>query len=619
MSTFGRFFLILGNILLAYNSSLSVLRKMMLILFSLFFLAVSSTAFALPFEIIPKTGTQLPTSVNAGSTVTAYYTVINRTGSARNNNFVKFLPPNVAQVKADGVYGDTCGPTFNLAKYGQAGSSCTLQLTVSGPVNQDDPLQQNHLFVCFPGGITCAGTNYPLNVNQASQKQLVSIAISASSNSVNTGSSLQFQATGKFADGSQQNLTNTSTWASSAPAHATISATGLATGISSGSAVITASFAGLSSNSFTLTVTYASPLVSIVVSPATVFSSNGGTQQYTAIGHFADSSTQNISSTVTWVSSNTGTATINSAGLATGVGAGSTNIIATSSSISSNSVTFQIANFIYFANLTNGSISYCALSPSGNLITPCTVTSASPDNPQGVALNTKAAFAYITQNLTPGPSPVIYCPINSDGSFGACANSTTLFINTNNLMVNSPGTFLYVSGGGTITFCSINADGSLSNCGPTGSVTGFPEGVTVNSQNTFAYVTDSFSGSILSCPINADGTFGTCTTSGTGIGNLSYPAINSAGTNLYVVSDDNNVYVCPTDPTDGIVGTCVAAGNFPNGPLGVGINPANTISYVTDSNNEVSVCPINSDGTFGTCTVQTDSTLGDTKGVAVGF
>lgn len=127
-------------------------------------LMVSESGHALPFSIIPKI--TLPQSVPINGSVYAYYTVSNNTGSLRNNNFVKYMPPHVTQVIQNGTYADTCGSTFNLAANGQAGSSCTLQLKISGAVNSNDPDQRNHLFVCFPGGKSCAGTNTPINVKQ---------------------------------------------------------------------------------------------------------------------------------------------------------------------------------------------------------------------------------------------------------------------------------------------------------------------------------------------------------------------------------------------------------------------------------------------------------------------
>jgi hypothetical protein len=126
----------------------------------LFLLLLSANAYGLPFKIVPKEGTQLPTSLALGSTATAYYTIYNNTSAQRNNNFVKYLPPNVTQVTAGGTYPDTCGATFNLAP----GASCTLQLSISGSVNANDSNPKHHLFVCFPEGRTCAGTYFPLNV-----------------------------------------------------------------------------------------------------------------------------------------------------------------------------------------------------------------------------------------------------------------------------------------------------------------------------------------------------------------------------------------------------------------------------------------------------------------------
>jgi hypothetical protein len=117
-----------------------------------------STAYAAPFTINPI-GT-LPTSIANGQSLSAYYTVTNKTLTQRNNNFVKHLPPNVTQVTTNAGQANLCGSTFNLAP----GGSCTLQLAVTGPVNGNDTTPQNHLFVCFPGGKTCGGTAFGLNV-----------------------------------------------------------------------------------------------------------------------------------------------------------------------------------------------------------------------------------------------------------------------------------------------------------------------------------------------------------------------------------------------------------------------------------------------------------------------
>jgi len=75
--------------------------------------------------------------------------------------------------------------------------------------------------------------------------------------------------------------------------------------------------------------TGAPQVVSIAITPlAASVSNTGGTQQYAANATFSDGSVSNIAPYVSWVSSNTGKATIAASGLATGAsgGAGTTNI-----------------------------------------------------------------------------------------------------------------------------------------------------------------------------------------------------------------------------------------------------------------------------------------------------
>ena len=71
-------------------------------------------------------------------------------------------------------------------------------------------------------------------------------------------------------------------------------------------------------------------LTSIAVTPNNPTISTGATQQFTATGTYSDSSTQNITSQVSWNSSTPAVATINASGLASGVSAGNTTISARS-------------------------------------------------------------------------------------------------------------------------------------------------------------------------------------------------------------------------------------------------------------------------------------------------
>jgi uncharacterized protein YjdB len=173
-----------------------------------------------------------------------------------------------------------------------------------------------------------------LTVNPAATLQ--SIAVTPASPSIAAGGTQQFTATGTYSDNSTKNITTSVTWKSSNTAFATIgAATGLATGVAAGTTQITATQGSVVSPNDPLTVTAAGvTLRSIAVTPASPSIIAGNTQQFAATGTYSDNTTKNITTSVTWKSSNTAFATIGAAtGLATGVAAGTTQITATQGSI----------------------------------------------------------------------------------------------------------------------------------------------------------------------------------------------------------------------------------------------------------------------------------------------
>ena len=143
--------------------------------------------------------------------------------------------------------------------------------------------------------------------------------------------SLQYAATGLFSNGTTQDLSNTATWSSSDTAVATVSSSGLASGVGLGTTNIGASFKGVSSTAEPLAV---DQLNSISVSPNPAAVLLGSTVQFAAAGNFTfaagGTGDLDVSSQVTWASSNPDVATIDSTGNATAVTVGSTNITATS-------------------------------------------------------------------------------------------------------------------------------------------------------------------------------------------------------------------------------------------------------------------------------------------------
>ena len=85
---------------------------------------------------------------------------------------------------------------------------------------------------------------------------LGSITVTPATASIAVGATQQLTATGNYADGSSVVLTTSVTWSSASTAVATVTGSGLASGVSAGNAVITATL-GSQSGSATLTVTAA--------------------------------------------------------------------------------------------------------------------------------------------------------------------------------------------------------------------------------------------------------------------------------------------------------------------------------------------------------------------------
>ena len=95
-------------------------------------------------------------------------------------------------------------------------------------------------------------------VQQGPPETLSSIAVTPASQTIMTGATQQFIATGTYSDGSTQNITNVATWASSNVTVATINSTGLVTARGAGGSTISAT-SGETSGSTSLTV-QAAPL-----------------------------------------------------------------------------------------------------------------------------------------------------------------------------------------------------------------------------------------------------------------------------------------------------------------------------------------------------------------------
>lgn len=159
---------------------------------------------------------------------------------------------------------------------------------------------------------------------------LKSIAVTPPTAVLAPASTLGYVATGTFSDGSTAIVTDVVTWSSSASNVASISSFGQVTGQSAGKATITAQQGSVSGTA--ALVVESSALSSVTVTPATATVAEQTATQLNAVGTFADGSTQNLTSSVSWTSTPASVATVSNAsptkGLAAGVAPGTATIAA---------------------------------------------------------------------------------------------------------------------------------------------------------------------------------------------------------------------------------------------------------------------------------------------------
>jgi len=177
----------------------------------------------------------------------------------------------------------------------------------------------------------------PLNVSSAT---LTSIALFPTvpggtigstlpaSTGVAIGSTLWFKAVGTFSDGTTQPINQASTWSitPSDGSIATVDKTGVVTGVAAGSATVKVQL-GSTSQTAVLAV---QNLTSIAVTPGPATVAQGSAIPFDAVATLADGTKQDVTSSVTWVSTTPSTATISgsvgSAGWASGITKGTTTI-----------------------------------------------------------------------------------------------------------------------------------------------------------------------------------------------------------------------------------------------------------------------------------------------------
>jgi hypothetical protein len=176
-------------------------------------------------------------------------------------------------------------------------------------------------------GLSGAAT---LNVTGAA---LTALTVDPARGTIPIGAKLALHATGLYADGSKQDLTDQATWTSADAGTASVTSGvggGVVTGVKAGTVMVSVSFQG-QTVSASITVTTARA-VSLEISPANPILSLPASQQFTAIAIYDDGSKGNVTTTVAWESSDQTvldvSTTPGSQGLATARGPGTSIVTA---------------------------------------------------------------------------------------------------------------------------------------------------------------------------------------------------------------------------------------------------------------------------------------------------
>ena len=157
------------------------------------------------------------------------------------------------------------------------------------------------------------------------------------------GQTQQLTAIATYSDGTSSDVSSSVAWTPVDTAIATVTATGLLSGVEVGSTTLTATKDGISSNRVDVTVT-AAVITNLTVTPSSVGVVKGQTQQLTAIATYSDSTSSDVTTSVTWTPVDTTTATVTPTGLLSGIEVGTTTLTATKDGITSNTVDVNVCS-----------------------------------------------------------------------------------------------------------------------------------------------------------------------------------------------------------------------------------------------------------------------------------
>lgn len=370
---------------------------------------------------------------------------------------------NTVQYSATGIYSNGTSQSLTSVVAWTSSDTAIASLNPNRQVDSGLASAKNAGTTTITASLSNINASGTLTVSAAT---LLELAITPNNPTLIAGLSQQMTVIGTYNNNTVVNLTTQAVWLPTDLNIVTMndsgnSNSGLATAKSVGTTVVSASFGGKTSSTQILVTN--PELLSLSVTPATMEMVAGLTQQYRALGVYNNGTTADITSLVTWSSSDTTVAFLNAnltpaSGLATGANQGSTQIVASwstpnapitasaslvvnSATVTSITVTPQNPQLIngysqqfvataLYSNQANADITAIASWSSNN---PSVVTMNPNGQPQsGLATSVAPGTAIITatiDNLTSGStqlsvvdaalSSIVISPLNTNVTAGS--------------------------------------------------------------------------------------------------------------------------------------------------------------------------------------------------------
>jgi len=398
---------------------------------------------------------------------------------------------------------------------------------------------------------------------------LVSIAVTPVTATIRISGTQQYKAIGTFTDGTTQDITALVTWKSGTIAAATIGNAGLATGLATGTTLITAALGAINSNPATLTV---------------------ATFAY-AVNFFSNNVSQFL---------------IGTNGTLTAMGTASVAAGANPYSIAED----PTSKYVYVANYSRPGtiatvISQYAIGADGSLIPIGTGSVAATGlGPNGITVNPTGPYVY-TANYN--SSDVSQYSIGAAGGLTFVATAATGTSGAASIAFNPAGTYAYVANylAGDVSMYSVSAvNGSLTPLGtvPAGAGANF---IVVDPLGHFVYVPNDGAGTVSQYSIGAGGILtpiAAAVPSGGGAWSIT---IDALAKNAYVPNRTGDSVSHFTLDASGALALANTL-TLPAGtePTSVAIDPSGLFAYISDRGSNG-----NPQTTITQCSVAADGTL----------